>query len=232
MVKMTKRLRKAYEKIDKTKAYSVEEAVKLLKSHTGNTKFDETVDISMNLNIDGRKADQQVRGVTQLPHGLGKTVRVAVFAKADKQADARQAGADIVGAEELVDEVSKGNVNFDRCIATPDMMALVGKLGKVLGPKGMMPNPKLGTVTFDVADAVKAVKAGQLEYRADKEGIVHAGVGKISFDEPKILENVNAFIGAIAKARPTGAKGVFVKAISLSSTMGPGIRVESSVGNK
>lgn len=232
MVKMTKRLKKAYEKVDRTKVYSVVEAVRLLKSHAGQTKFDETVDISMNLNIDGRKADQQVRGVTQLPHGLGKVVRVAVFAKAEKQAEAKKAGADIVGGEELVDEVAKGKINFDRCIATPDMMALVGKLGKVLGPKGIMPNPKLGTVTFDVADAVQAVKAGQLEYRADKEGIVHAGVGKVSFSEERILENVNAFIGAIAKARPSGAKGVFVKGISLSSTMGPGIRIEQSAASK
>lgn len=232
MVKMTKRLKKAYEKIDRTKVYSVAEAVRLLKSHAGQTKFDETVDISMNLNIDGRKADQQVRGVTQLPHGLGKTVRVAVFAKPEKQAEAKKAGADVVGGEELVDEVAKGKINFDRCIATPDMMALVGKLGKVLGPKGIMPNPKLGTVTFDVGDAVQAVKAGQLEYRADKEGIVHAGVGKVSFSEDHILENVNAFIGAIAKARPAGAKGVFVKGISLSSTMGPGIRIEQSATSK
>lgn len=232
MVKIGKRLEKAYKGFDRSKSHSIEEAVKILKAVSGQTKFDETVDVSMNLNIDSRKADQQVRGVTQLPNGLGKTVRVAVFAKTDKHDEAKKAGADIVGAEEFVEEVAKGKVDFDRCIATPDMMALVGKLGKVLGPKGLMPNPKLGTVTFDVGQAVKAVKSGQLEYRADKEGIVHAGIGKVSFSEKHIQENLSSFISAVVKARPSGAKGTFVKSISLSSTMGPGIRIDQSATGK
>ena len=232
MAKFGKRIKKAYESFDRTKTYSVEEAVKILKSHKGQSKFDETIDLAMNLNIDSRKADQQVRGVTKLPNGLGKTVRVAVFAKTEKHAEAKKAGAEIIGGEELVEEVAKGKVDFDRCIATPDMMVFVGKLGKVLGPKGLMPNPKLGTVTFEVGQAVEAVKSGQLEYRADKEGIVHAGIGKLSFSEKHIEENLTSFITAITKARPTGAKGVFIKNISLSSTMGPGIKVETAVAGK
>jgi large subunit ribosomal protein L1 len=228
MMNSGKRLKKAYSAFDREKRYGLEEAVKILKEVASGTKFNETVDVAMNLNIDSRKADQQVRGVIQLPNGLGKTIRVAVFAKAEKQEEAKKAGADLVGADDLVEEVMKGKVDFDRCVATPDMMALVGKLGKVLGPKGLMPNPKLGTVSFDVAQAVTALKSGQLEYRADKTGIIHAGVGKSDFSETHILENVTTFISTVIKARPSGAKGVFVKNVSLSSTMGPGIRVDVS----
>ncbi|MDC0349032.1 50S ribosomal protein L1 [Alphaproteobacteria bacterium] len=228
MMNSGKRLKKVYSTLDREKKYGLAEAVKILKEAASGTKFDETVDIAMNLNIDSRKADQQVRGVMQLPNGLGKTVRVAVFAKAEKHAEAKKAGADLVGAEDFVEEVMKGKVDFDRCVATPDMMALVGKLGKVLGPKGLMPNPKLGTVSFDVAQAVTALKSGQLEYRADKTGIVHAGIGKSGFSETHILENVTSFVSTVIKARPSGAKGVFVKNVSLSSTMGPGIKLDVS----
>jgi large subunit ribosomal protein L1 len=225
---MGKRLKKIYGVLDKEKLYGLEEAVKIIKDGASGTKFDETVDVAMNLNIDSRKADQQVRGVIQLPNGLGKIVRVAVFAKSEKHEEAKKAGADLIGSEEFVEEVMKGKVDFDSCIATPDMMVLVGKLGKVLGPKGLMPNPKLGTVTFDVAQAVKALKSGQFEYRADKAGIIHAGVGKASFSEGQIVENIRSFVSTVMKARPSGAKGVFVKNISLSSTMGPGIRLDAS----
>ncbi|MFN7663155.1 MAG: 50S ribosomal protein L1 [Alphaproteobacteria bacterium] len=223
---MGKRLKKIYSTFDRTKVYGLEEAIKIVKQNAAATKFNETVDIALNLNVDSRKADQQVRGVLQLPHGLGKQVRVAVFAKPEKHEEAKKAGAEIVGGEELVEEVMKGKVDFDRCVSTPDMMISVGKLGKVLGPKGLMPNPKLGTVSFDVGQVVKALKAGQLEYRVDKAGIVHAGVGKASFEEEQLVQNVRSFVTTIMKARPTGAKGAFVKAMTLSSTMGPGVRVD------
>lgn len=220
-----KRLKKAYESIDKSKLHTLENAVKLLKE-APRSKFDETVDVAINLNIDTKKADQQVRGVTQMPNGLGKKVRVVVFVKAERVEEAKKAGADYAGSEELIEEVLKGRADFDRCIATPDMMVQVGKLGKVLGPRGLMPNPKLGTVTNDIAKAIQAVKAGQVEYRAEKNGIVQAGVGKVSFEEKAILENVRALYDAIIKAKPTGVKGVFVKGFSISSTMGPGIKID------
>lgn len=222
-----KRLRKAYEGLDRNKVYNLTEAVKLLKDGS-QTKFDETMDLAINLNLDVRKADQQVRGMVQLPNGTGKTVRVAVFAKDDKAKEAQSAGADIVGAEDLVEKVSKGEMDFDRCVATPDMMGQVGKLGKVLGPKGLMPNPKLGTVTPNVADAVKALKAGQVEYKTEKSGIVHAGVGKLSFAAKALEENIRSFAGAVFKAKPSGAKGVYVQGITLSTTMGPGLKIDLS----
>lgn len=220
-----KRLRKVHEGLDKTKMYTIEEAVKILKDGA-KAKFDETVDVAMNLNVDTRKADQQVRGMIQLPHGTGKTVRVAVFAKDEKAKEAKAAGADIVGDDDLAEKVAKGEIDFDRCIATPDMMVQVGKLGKTLGPKGLMPNPKLGTVTNNVADAVKALKSGQIEYKAEKAGIVHAGVGKLSFAHKSIAENIKAFTGAVIKAKPTGVKGVYLQGVTLSSTMGPGLKVD------
>ncbi len=226
-----KRLRKIYEGIDRSKLYSLDEAVKLLKQ-IASVKFDETVDVSMNLNVDSRKADQQVRGVIQLPHGLGKVVKVIVFTKAERVAEALKAGADIAGSEDLVEEVMKGRTDFDRCIATPDMMVLVGKLGKVLGPRGLMPNPKLGTVTADIEKAVKALKSGQVEYRAEKAGVVQAGVGKISFSEQAICENIQSLVDAVNKARPTGVKGSFVKSLSISSTMGPGLKVDFATAQK
>ena len=220
-----KRLDTAYKQIDRNKFYPVEEAVKIIKS-AAKTKFDETIELALNLGIDPRHSDQQVRGVVSLPHGTGKSVRVAVFARGDRAEQAKKAGADIVGAEDLAAKVEAGEIDFDRCIAAPDMMAIVGKLGKVLGPRGLMPNPKLGTVTPNVAEAVKNVKGGQVEFRAEKAGLVHAGVGKASFSEQAIAENVKAFIGAIARAKPTGAKGTFIKKVSLSSTMGPGVKLE------
>ncbi|MCC6470324.1 MAG: 50S ribosomal protein L1 [Alphaproteobacteria bacterium] len=222
-----KRLDDAYEKIDRTKFYPVEDAVKIIKS-AAKTKFDETVELALNLGIDPRHSDQQVRGVVTLPHGTGKSVRVAVFARGDRAEQAKKAGADIVGAEDLAAKVEAGEIEFDRCIAAPDMMAIVGKLGKVLGPRGLMPNPKLGTVTPNVAEAVKSVKGGQVEFRAEKAGLIHAGVGKASFSEQAIAENVKAFVGAIARAKPTGAKGTFIKKVSLSSTMGPGVKLDVS----
>jgi large subunit ribosomal protein L1 len=193
-----------------------------------SAKFDETIEVAMNLNVDPRKADQNIRGTVMLPNGTGKTLRVAVFAKGDRAEEAKAAGADVVGADDLAADVQAGKIEFDRCIATPDMMALVGRLGKVLGPRGLMPNPKLGTVTANVAEAVKAAKGGQVEFRAEKAGIVHAGVGKASFSEQAILENVKAFIGAITRAKPTGVKGTYIKKVSLSSTMGPGVKIEPS----
>lgn len=220
-----KRLRKVYETVDGHKLYSLEEAVKVLKT-SGVTKFDQTVDIAMNLNVDTSKSDQQVRGVLQLPHGTGKSVRVLVFAKPDKAAEAAKAGAEVVGGEELVEEVMNGRSDFDKCIATPDMMVLVGKLGKVLGPRGLMPNPKLGTVAVDVAKAVQALKGGQVEYRAEKGGVVHAGVGKLSFAEKAIAENIKAFFDTVQKAKPAGAKGTYLKRVTLSSTMGPGLKLD------
>ncbi len=225
MAKHGKRLRKIYEKVDRRKVYSLDEAIKLLKE-TASAKFDETVEVAMNLGVDPRHADQMVRGVVQLPAGTGKEMRVAVFAKGEKAEEAKAAGADIVGAEDLVEKVQKGEIDFDRAIATPDMMPLVGRLGKILGPRGLMPNPKVGTVTPNVAEAVKAAKAGTVEFRVEKAGIVHAGVGKVSFDEDKIAENVKAFVDAVIKAKPEGAKGTYVKKVSLSSTMGPGLQVD------
>jgi large subunit ribosomal protein L1 len=222
-----KRLASAQKAIDSTKAYPLEAAIKLIKL-TSKAKFDETVEMSMNLGIDPRHADQMVRGLTSLPNGTGKTVRVGVFARGPKAEEAEAAGADVVGAEDLAEKIQAGEINFDRCIATPDMMGVVGRLGKILGPRGLMPNPRLGTVTMDVKGAVSAAKGGQVEFRAEKAGIIHAGIGKVSFDEAKLIENAKALADAIQKARPTGAKGTYLKRASLSSTMGPGIRVDIS----
>jgi len=221
----SKRLKSVYEKIDRKAVYELVEAVKKIKG-SASAKFDETVEIAMNLGVDPRHADQNVRGVVALPHGTGKSVRVAVFAKGPKAEEAEKAGAEVVGAEDLAEKIQAGEIDFDRCIATPDMMAVVGRLGKVLGPRGLMPNPKLGTVTMDVAGAIKAVKGGQVEFRVEKAGIVHAGVGKTSFGEDALVENIRAFVDAISRAKPSGAKGTYIKRISLSSTMGPGVRVE------
>ena len=225
MAKIAKRVAKSREGIDPDKAYALDEALKLLKDRS-KVKFDETIEVAMNLGVDPRHADQMVRGVVNLPNGTGRTVRVAVFARGDKADEAKAAGADIVGAEDLVETVQKGTIEFDRCIATPDMMPLVGRLGKVLGPRGMMPNPKVGTVTVDVAGAVKASKGGAVEFRVEKAGIVHAGVGKVSFDIKALEENVRAFADAVTKAKPAGAKGNYVKKVSVSSTMGPGLRLD------
>lgn len=225
MAKLGKRLKSAYEGVDSNKFYSLEEAVKLIKSGA-KSKFDETIEVAMNLGVDPRHADQMVRGVVELPNGTGKTVRVAVFAKADKAEEARKAGADIVGAEDLAEQIQGGMMDFDRCIATPDMMGVVGRLGKVLGPRNLMPNPKLGTVTPNVTEAIRAAKAGQVQFRVEKAGIIHAGVGKASFDEAKLVENIKAFIDAINKAKPAGAKGTYVKKVSLSSTMGVGVKLD------
>ena len=225
MARTGKRLKAAFEGIDRDAAYPVEDAVKMLKERA-NAKFDETIELSMNLGIDPRHSDQQVRGVVQLPNGTGKTVRVAVFAKGDKAEEATKAGADLVGAEDLAEKIQGGELNFDRCIATPDMMAVVGRLGKVLGPRGLMPNPKLGTVTPNVADAIKAAKGGEVTFRAEKAGIVHVGVGKASFGEDAIAENIRAVFNAISRAKPSGAKGTYIKRVSVSTTMGPGMQLE------
>ncbi len=225
MAKLSKRQKKAAGAIDRNRFYALEEAVGLIKTHSAG-KFDETVEVAMNLNVDPRHADQMVRGMVQLPNGTGKTVRVAVFAKGDKADAAKAAGADIVGAEDLMEKVQAGEINFDRVIATPDMMPVVGRLGKVLGPRGLMPNPKLGTVTNDVAEAVKAAKGGQVEFRVEKAGIIHGGVGKASFDSASLCANIRAFVTAVTRAKPEGAKGTYVKKISLSSTMGPGVKVD------
>ncbi len=225
MARTGKRLTKVYEGVDRDNAYAIEDAVKLIKGFC-SSKFDETVEISMNLGVDPRHADQNVRGVVSLPHGTGKSVRVAVFAKGYKADEARAAGADLVGAEDLAEQSQAGKIDFERCIATPDMMPVVGRLGRILGPRGMMPNPKLGSVTNDVAAAIQATKGGQVEFRVEKAGIVHAGVGKASFDEAALVENVKAFVGAISRAKPSGAKGTYIKRVSLSSTMGPGLKVE------
>ncbi|HVJ55197.1 MAG TPA: 50S ribosomal protein L1 [Aliidongia sp.] len=222
-----KRLEDAAKTIDRNQVYELAQAVALIKQNA-KAKFDETVEISMNLNIDTRKADQNLRGTVLLPHGTGKVLRVAVFARGDRAKEAEAAGADIVGAEELMEKVQGGQIDFDRCIATPDMMALVGRLGKILGPRGLMPNPKLGTVTMNVGEAVKAAKGGQVEFRAEKAGIVHAGIGKASFAADNLVENVKAFVGAINRAKPSGAKGTYIKKVSLSSTMGPGLKLELS----
>lgn len=225
MGKIGKRLKAAYANVDRQRLYPLPEAVKVVKEGA-SSKFDETVEIAMNLGVDPRHADQMVRGVVELPHGTGKAVRVAVFARGEKANEAKEAGADIVGAEDLMESIQAGNIDFERCIATPDMMGIVGRLGKVLGPRGLMPNPKLGTVTQNVAEAVRAAKAGQVQFRVEKAGIVHAGVGKASFSEDQLIDNVRAFVDAIQKAKPSGAKGAYVKRISLSSTMGPGLKLD------
>lgn len=224
MAKLGKRIRAAREAFVGKENLSVEDAVALIKSNT-DTKFDETIEIAMNLGIDPRHADQMVRGVVGLPNGTGKDVRVAVFARGPKADEAKEAGADIVGAEDLMEIIQGGKIDFDRCIATPDMMPVVGRLGKVLGPRNLMPNPKVGTVTMDVGAAVKAAKGGEVQFKAEKGGVVHAGVGKASFDADKLAQNIRAFVGAVAKAKPTGAKGSYMKRIALSSTMGPGVTV-------
>ncbi len=220
-----KRLTAAKASVDRSKLYTLPEAVALIKSNA-KAKFDETVEFSMNLGIDPRHADQMVRGLISLPNGTGKTLRVGVFARAAKAQEALDAGADVVGADDLAEKVQAGDIQFDRCIATPDMMALVGRLGKILGPRGLMPNPKLGTVTMNVKDAVNAAKSGQVEYRAEKAGIIHAGVGKASFEDEKLVQNIRALVDAVQKAKPTGAKGTYLQKAAISSTMGPGIRVD------
>jgi large subunit ribosomal protein L1 len=225
MAEPGKRIRAAREGVDRVKTYPLKDAVKLVKERA-KAKFDETVEVAMNLGVDPRHADQMVRGVCNLPNGSGRTLRVAVFARGAKQDEARAAGADIVGAEDLVEQVQGGTIDFDRCIATPDMMPLVGRLGKVLGPRGLMPNPKVGTVTMDVAGAVGAAKGGAVEFRVEKAGIVHAGIGKASFDEGKLVENIRAFADAVQKAKPAGAKGTYIERIAISSTMGPGVKVD------
>ena len=231
MGKVGKRTKKSLEAFSGKSNVTIEEAVKLVKSNA-TAKFDETIEIAMNLGVDTRHADQMVRGVVGLPNGTGKSMRVAVFARDTKAQEAKDAGADIVGAEDLMETVQSVTIDFDRCIATPDMMPIVGRLGKVLGPRNLMPNPKVGTVTVDVTDAVKAAKGGEVQFRAEKGGVVHAGIGKASFDESQLVENVKAFIDAVAKARPTGSKGSYMKGITLSSTMGPGVTVsvEKSAG--
>ena len=220
-----KRYKTASETVDRDKTYPLEEAVKIVKANA-KAKFDETIEVAMNLGIDPRHADQAVRGMIELPNGTGKSVRVAVFARGAKAEEAKAAGADVVGAEDLAEKINGGEINFERCIATPDMMGVVGRLGKVLGPRGLMPNPKLGTVTQDVTAAVKAAKAGSIEFRAEKAGIIHAGVGKASFSEEAITANVKALVSAINRAKPSGAKGTFIKKVSLSSTMGPGVKLD------
>jgi large subunit ribosomal protein L1 len=230
MAKTGKRVVAAREGLDSTKAYPLNDAVKLLKERS-TAKFDETIEVAINLGVDPRHADQMVRGVVSLPNGTGRSARVAVFAKGAKAEEAKRAGADIVGAEDLAEQVQKGDINFDRCIATPDMMGVVGRLGKVLGPRGLMPNPKVGTVTMDVTQAVKDAKGGAVEFRVEKAGIVHAGVGKASFEDRAIAENVRALIDSVVRAKPSGAKGHYLKKISISSTMGPGIKIAlDSVG--
>lgn len=222
-----KRTISAREGVDRTKLYPIEEAVKLVKDRS-NAKFDETIEIAMNLGVDPRHSDQMVRGVVNLPNGSGRSQRVAVFARGAKADEAKAAGADVVGAEDLVEKVNAGQIDFDRCIATPDLMPLVGRLGKVLGPRGLMPNPKVGTVTMDVTSAVKGAKGGSVEFRVEKAGIVQAGVGKSSFDAQKLVENIKAFADAVQKAKPPGAKGHFINRVAISSTMGPGVKVEPS----
>jgi large subunit ribosomal protein L1 len=227
MGKLGKRTTSAREGIDRKALYSLGEAIALVKERA-NAKFDETIEIAMNLGVDPRHADQMVRGVCSLPNGTGRTVRVAVFARDAKAEEAKAAGADVVGADDLVEQVQAGKIDFDRCIATPDMMPLVGRLGKILGPRNLMPNPKVGTVTPDVAEAVKSAKGGAVEFRVEKAGILHAGVGKASFDAAKLEENIKAFADAVTKAKPSGAKGTFVKRVAISSTMGPGVHVDPS----
>ena len=232
MAKLGKRTRAAREAVAGKAEVSVEEAVALIKGNA-SAKFDETVEIAMCLGVDPRHADQMVRGTVNLPNGTGKTVRVAVFARGPKADEAKEAGADIVGAEDLMETIQGGTIEFDRCIATPDMMPIVGRLGKILGPRNLMPNPKVGTVTMDVKEAVSAAKGGQVQFKAEKAGVVHAGIGKASFDEGKLVENLRAFVDAVQKAKPTGAKGTYMKKIAVSSTMGPGVTVDvmSATGN-
>jgi large subunit ribosomal protein L1 len=225
MAKIAKRVRSTREGIDRVKLYPLDEALALVKDRA-TAKFDETIEVAMNLGVDPRHADQMVRGVCNLPNGSGRTVRVAVFARGAKADEARAAGADVVGAEDLVEQVNAGNINFDRCIATPDMMGVVGRLGKILGPRGLMPNPRLGTVTMDVTKAVTDAKSGQVEFRVEKAGIVHAGIGKASFAPEALKENFTAFMDAIIRAKPPGAKGKFVKKLSVSSTMGRGVKID------
>ena len=224
---MAKRIVKNMEGVDRVKFYALDEAVKLVKARA-NAKFNETIEIAMNLGVDPRHSDQMVRGVVNLPNGTGRNLRVGVFAKGAKAEEAKKAGAEVVGAEDLFEIVSKGTIDFDRCIATPDMMGLVGRLGKVLGPRGMMPNPRVGTVTMDVTTAVKGAKGGSVEFRVEKAGIVHAGVGKASFTEAQLAENIRAFVEAVNKAKPAGSKGTYLKKVAIKSTMGPGIKVEQS----
>jgi len=224
---MGKKIMTAQEKIEKGKEYSFEEAIKLVKESV-YTKFDETVDLAVNLGVDPRKSDQMVRGMVVLPHGMGKKVRVLVFAKGEKEKEARDAGADFVGAEDLIEKITKGWLDFDKAVATPDLMGIVGKLGKILGPRGLMPNPKLGTVTFDIARAVKEIKAGKVEYKAEKAGIVHVPIGKVSFDAQKLIDNGKAVIDSIVKAKPATSKGKYLKKIFISSTMGPGVAVDTA----
>jgi len=225
MAKVGKRIAGLRDGVDRTKLYGLADAVKMVQERA-KAKFDETIEVAMNLGVDPRHADQMVRGVCNLPNGSGRTVRVAVFARGAKADEAKAAGADIVGAEDLLETVQGGTIDFDRCIATPDLMPLVGRLGKVLGPRGLMPNPKVGTVTMDVAGAVKAAKGGAVEFRVEKAGIVHAGIGKASFEADKLVENIKAFADAVAKAKPAGAKGTYVQRIAISSTMGPGVKVD------
>ncbi|GGD10363.1 50S ribosomal protein L1 [Pyruvatibacter mobilis] len=227
MAKAGKKITAARAAVDRKKLYGLDEAVKIIKDNA-KAKFDETVEVALNLGVDPRHADQMVRGVCQLPNGSGRAARVAVFAKGDKADEAKAAGADIVGAEDLMETIQGGTIDFDKCIATPDMMPLVGRLGKVLGPRNLMPNPKVGTVTPDVAEAVKAAKGGAVEFRVEKAGVLHAGVGKASFTEEQISQNISAFIDAVQKAKPSGAKGTFIKRVSVSSTMGPGVKVDPS----
>jgi large subunit ribosomal protein L1 len=227
MTTIGKRLTKAYEGVNREKLYPIAEAIKMVKERA-KAKFDETIEVSMNLGVDPRHADQMVRGVVTLPNGTGRTLRVGVFARGAKAEEAKAAGADVVGAEDLVEKVQGGAIDFDRCIATPDMMPLVGRLGKVLGPRGMMPNPKIGTVTMDVANAVKGAKGGSVEFRVEKAGIVQAGIGKASFSEDKLVENVKALADAVIKAKPAGSKGTYVQRVAISSTMGPGVKIDPS----
>ncbi len=230
MTTIGKRLKKAREGVDREKFYAIDEAIKVVKERA-KAKFDETVEVSMNLGVDPKHADQTVRGVCNLPNGSGRTQRVAVFARGPKAEEAKAAGADVVGAEDLVEQVSQGEINFDRCIATPDMMGLVGRLGKVLGPRGLMPNPRVGTVTMDVASAVRGAKGGAVEFRAEKAGIVQAGVGKASFSDQQLVENIRAFVDAVVKSKPSGARGTYVKKISVSSSQGVGVKIDTgSVG--
>ena len=220
-----KRLRAALDDIDRDHGYDLADAVRMIKQKA-TAKFDETIELAMNLGVDPRHADQMVRGMVNLPNGTGKSVRVAVFARGDKAQEATEAGADLVGAEDLAEQIQKGEIDFDRCSATPDMMAVVGKLGRILGPRGLMPNPKLGTVTVNVAEAIKGAKGGQVEYRVEKAGVIHAGIGKASFSEDALIENVRTLVNAVNRAKPSGAKGTYIKKVSLSSTMGPGIRLD------
>ena len=227
MAKLGKRLTKAYENIDREKVYTIDEAIKVLKE-APKAKFDETVEIVMSLGVDPKYADQMVRGFVSMPNGTGKTIRVAVFAKGEKLEEAKKAGAELFGGEDLLEKIQAGEMGFERCIATPDMMGVVGRLGKVLGPRGLMPNPKLGTVTNEIAEAVKSAKSGQVQFKVEANGLVHAGIGKLSFSEDAIKQNVAAFVEAVIKAKPAGAKGTYVKKVSLSSTQGPGLKIALS----